>query len=489
MTMYAVNLTLERNETSDNLEISSNMIYCDMLCMGDTSETLEKNGNLAFNIDVNSLQKLNINKSKHSNELIVTRNESTLQKFCDLCKRINLDPLHMYSLPIAVIFMSKSKHGKAIVNAYAKCVGCEDVVELLDTDGEDTQKQISLCEGVFNSMSDWLHLLPYLEIQASNSTAVLYAEHNQIVQRMIEALYEANLRPHASQKLNMLQLSLLALLYTSPRCTPAGKMLEKLHADISEHGPEGELKCLRAMSKFKDSSDDEEAYASMLVILMRCFDVKDGFKRSVEMILRQRKIAQEQARERQTALRISRPLLRLYAEKAVQQKQHVLSQQSWNEWRTAIQFPVAAGKYLQRLLYFISTQTVQADVKAYSHWYDPILLARAKEVQVDTIDVEALLAVIGSLRLYTSNVKHLIDFRAKCLHGLNTKARQELHLCQVLQLYIACFQHESVWEQCWKHILPIMNHTISSACKEFRQKYPYEVTEVVHNLGRCMLQE
>ena len=461
-----------------------------MLCMAESSEALATSGSSAFDINIGSLHKLNITKPKHTNnDLIVTRNESTLQKFCDLCKRINLDPLHPHSLPIAIIFMSKSKHGKAIVHTYAKCVGCEDVISLLDTDGEDAQRQLSLCEGVFNSMSDWLHLLPYLEIQTTTSSAVLYAEHNPIVQRMTEALCEANLRPHTSKKLSMSQLSLLALLYTSPRCTPAGKMLEKLHADISEQGPDGELKCLRAMSKFKDSVDDEEAYAGMLVVLMRCFDIKDGFKRSVEMILRQRKIAQEQAQERKTALRSNRPLLRVYAEKAVQQKQHVLSQRSWHEWRTAIQFPVTASSHLQRLLYFICTQTEKADVQSYAHWYDPMLLARSKEVQVDTIDVEAILAVINSLRLYTSNIKHLIDFRAKCLHGLNAKARHELHLCQVLQLYIACFQHESVWEQCWKHILPIMNHTISSACKEFRQKYPYEVTEVVHNLGRCMLQE
>ena len=100
-----------------------------------------------------------------------------------------------------------------------------------------------------------------------------------------------------------------------------------------------------------------------------------------------------------------------------------------------------------------------------------------------------LLIVIDSLRLYTSNIKHLIDFRSRCLQGLNARARQELHLTKVLQLYIACFQHESVWEQCWKYILPNMNHTISCACRDFRAQYPYEVTQVVENLVRCMLVE
>lgn len=444
--------------------------------------------NMVFDIGVGSLSKLACmgHTQRNTSSLVVSKHESTLRKFCDVCKRINLDPVHAEALPLVIIFMSKSKHCAAIVEAYASCHDCAEVLPLLDVKGTDVQKH---CETLLSSMSDWLVLLQHLQVHTARDAALMHADSNPIMQRMQSALGEANFCAANGKGLTQLQLSLLALLYTSPRCTPAGKMLENLYTEVSEHGPDAELRCLRAMGKFKDTVDDEDAYAQMFLLLMRCFAVREGFKRSVESVVRQRKQELDEARERQNGAKSVRPLLRLYAEKAVQQQQCVLSQQSWQEWRNRIQFPVTTSSHLQRLLYFICTQTHKAEEAAYSKWYDASLLMRAREVTVDHIDVHALLAVIDSVRLYSSNIKHLIDFRAKCLHGLNAKARQELHLSKVLQLYIACFQHESVWEQCWKHVLPVMNHTISSACRDFRARYPYEVTEVVHNLGRCMLQE
>jgi hypothetical protein len=441
-----------------------------------------------FDVGVGSLSKLNIvrHKQQTTPSWVISKHDSTLRKFCDVCKRINLDPMHTEALPLVIIFMSKSKHCAAIVEAYASCHDCGDVLALLDVKSADVQKH---CETLLSSMSDWLILLQHLQVHPAQHAALVHADSNPIMQRMQSALREANFCAVPSKSLTQLQLSLLALLYTSPRCTPAGKMLENLYTEVSEHGPDAELRCLRAMAKFKDTVDDEDAYAQMFLLLMRCFAVHEGFKRSVESVVRQRKQELDEARDRQNASKSVRPLLRVYAEKAVQQQQRVLSQQSWQEWRNQIQFPVTTSSHLQRLLYFICTQTERADETAYAKWYDASLLSRAREIAVDHIDVHALLAVIDSVRLYSSNIKHLIDFRAKCLHGLNAKARQELHLSRVLQLYIACFQHESVWEQCWKHVLPVMNHTISSACRDFRTRYPYEVTEVVHNLGRCMLQE
>ena len=482
-----------------NLTIVEYMIYCSMLCMASrlrSQQTTELSDNQAvFDINVGSLDKLLQNKCLHANkktDLIVTRNDGTLLKFCDVCKCLNLDPLHAQALPIVVLFMSKSKHCAQIVQAYCSTVEANDMESLLamlDIQGEQSQIVQKQCEAKCNNMSDWLQLLKFLRISAPNTAALVFAESNPTVQRMQKALAEANFYATADKKLTQTQVALWALLYTSLRCTPAGKMLEKLHADVTEQGPDSELKCLRTLGMFKDNVDDENAYAKTLVVVMCCFTVAEGFERSVASVLRQTKKDQEESKLQGTALRSTRPLLRTYAENAIQQRHLIISQRSWEEWRDEILFSVTTSKYLQKLLYFICAQPVQADIESYQMWYNEKLLARAAEVKINTIDLQAILAVIDSLRLYTSNIKHLIDFRAKCLHGINAKMRQELHLTQVLQLYIACFQHESVWEQCWKHILPVMNHTISVACKEFRAKYPYEVTEVVQNLGRCMLQE
>jgi hypothetical protein len=63
--------------------------------------------------------------------------------------------------------------------------------------------------------------------------------------------------------------------------------------------------------------------------------------------------------------------------------------------------------------------------------------------------------------------------------------RQTLTLPVVFQLYVACWQHPSIREQCWRSIIPVSNFAITSRCNEFRQKYAYEQLSVLQTLLYC----
>ena len=147
---------------------------------------------------------------------------------------------------------------------------------------------------------------------------------------------------------------------------------------------------------------------------------------------------------------------------------------------------------MQRLLYFFCVQPVAPNLAVYEKLYTQELCARSKTVSIDAIDVSALKMVIDSLRQYTSNMKVLIDFSARCLQGINEHRRQKLSLVQVLQLYVACYQHDSVWKELWRHVLepvPVLNHTIVSDCAVFRATHAYEATAVAENLVRSLVDE
>jgi len=105
--------------------------------------------------------------------------------------------------------------------------------------------------------------------------------------------------------------------------------------------------------------------------------------------------------------------------------------------------------------------------------------------ELSTIDIAPINAVIASLRLYTNNIKHLIDFRVHCLKGLNVKARQSLSQAQILQLYICCYQHASIRDRCWRAVLPVLNHSIQRACVLFRAKFAFEFKAVVRSVIFC----
>jgi hypothetical protein len=102
---------------------------------------------------------------------------------------------------------------------------------------------------------------------------------------------------------------------------------------------------------------------------------------------------------------------------------------------------------MQQLLYFFCVQVVQPPQTVYEGLYTPGLCQRAQSIPINVIDVSVLKMVVDSLRLYSSKLKPLINFSVRCLQGINQQLRQKLSLVQVLQIYIACYQHESVWKE------------------------------------------
>ena len=262
-------------------------------------------------------------------------------------------------------------------------------------------------------------------------------------------------------------------------------MLEHFYTSVNTDARDVELRCLRAITHFKDTMDDEDAYTNMLPLMMRCFEVDETFFRGIDSVLRKG----SQIESTTNNVLKTRPCLQAYAKQAVKQRREIVSDQSFYNWKTQVSFSVTTSTHLQKLLYFIHSQQMSPTIEKYSRLYDKAVLQRAEGKMIDNVDIRIILHVIDSLRCYENNIKHLIDFRTKCLIGLNIKTRQELDLITILKLYIACYQHESIWEECWKHIIPVMNHTIATACKNFRTTYPFEIDEVLQNLIKCILND
>jgi len=456
-----------------------------------------------FTVDIQALQSLRRARPQErraTSELLVTNNSAVLGKFCDVCKRLNLDPLHAEALPCVVLLMSKNKHCVQMTRAYAELAGCEDALQAVDTERESI---VASCDQLLSSMGDWLTLFSYLPLRswdaqdAAQRTAraalLQELEASPVHKRMQAALAEAHVTaggPAAHQQRTPFEVALLALLYLSPRCTPAGKMLERLYTDICEKARDAELRCLRAMTSFRDTMDDEEATTRAMPLVMRCFSVAPDFLRSVAAVLRKRMLEIELSDQQRAGA--GRATLRAFAAQAGLQKRALGAQVSWRTWVQSVSFPVNTSSHMQRLLYFFCVQAVPPSPAVYESLYTPELCRRAREVPVDALDVSALKMVVDSLRLYSSNMRPLIDFSAKCLQGINQQRRQQLSLVQVLQLYIACYQHESVWKELWAHVLqpaPVMNHTIASDCAAFRAAHPYEATAVAENLVRSLVDE
>jgi hypothetical protein len=454
-----------------------------------------------FDVDKDSLQNFSTMKfaSRESTRecLLKTSNTSVLLKFCDVCKSMNLDPMNPHSLHIVIIYMSKSKHCEDIAKKYTNIQGCPEVIENMDVPEHDSPFQANY-ERMLNSMGDWITLFSYMELQLHAKkdfkiqSVVNELERNTVVQRMIVSLTDANVKSGGNlpqHKIDSLETAILALLYLSPRSTPAGKMLERLYTDINENPRDAELRCLRAMTSFKDTMDDENAYTDAMQLVLRSFTTKEDFLRSIAAVLRKRIADTNDNVSDNSVCKPPRPMLRTYVQQAMSNKQKSISQDSWIKWQLGVNFLKATGSHLQRLLYFISVQNGRATREIYECYYTSDICDRSSQIKVDVIDASAIIMVIDSLRLYLSNIRNLIDFSASCLRGVNQKMRQSISLVQILQLYIAVFQHESIWKECWKHILDVMNHTIMTDVKRFREGNQFEIDAVVKNLVHSLVED
>jgi hypothetical protein len=429
-------------------------------------------------------------------DLLQTSHTSVLLKFCDVCKYLNIDPLHEQALPVVVIFMCKSKHCADMALAYLQNCGCEELLEHVEI--KDANQQ-SNCDQMLSNMGDWLALFSFFELvehdpnSATSQKLARDMEGNSMLRRMQTSLADAQVMPAGDlpkQRISMHHTAVLAFLYMSPRKTPSGKMLEMLYTEINNTARDAELRCLRAMTAFKDTMDDEVAYTQTLPLVLRSMCVRKDFTKSIEAVLR-KQILDAEGMRLDVMQHSTRPLLRTYAQNSLVKEKTRLTSLSWQTWRDSLCFPPTTSSQMQLILYFISAQSKPVDRTLYESFYTKDMCDKAASNTLDSIDAIAIIRVIDSIRVYNNKIKHLIDFSSKCLQGINQKARDLLSIVQVLKLYIASRQHESILWQCWRKFMPTVNntviapnHTIIDNVTSFvnNPKNPYDVDSVVLNL-------
>lgn len=444
--------------------------------------------NEAFNVSDDALSSLLSKKSDaQETKLMMNKNILCVNKFCEVAQLLNVDPMHKWALHMVIILMCKNSNPIAVARRFGEEMQCADCIQGIDESKEIYSRCASLC----STMSDWVTLFQFLEIniqsdslhaldEFSDTKKLLYSiGKNHCLKRMSHALVTAQV---AGEHITPTETALLAFLYISPRTTPAGHMLERLYCGINSNARDTELRCLRVLSIFNDSADIESGFAETMSLVMRCFKVKDTFSRLVENVLRQQKEV-----VKVEAVKTIRPLLRSLAAAAVHNRIRKVSNDSWSNWRNTVNFPITTSMYVQKLLYFICIQPVQPAPEEFHHLFHSDILKRASKIRVDLIDVDCVFDVMRNLRKYNGEISCLIDFRHKCLFGVNEKIRQEISLTQVTQLYISIYQHPSIIESCWRMVLPVFNHTIRNNINEFKKKNEYQVSQIVRNLVQNIL--
>lgn len=404
--------------------------------------------------------------------------QETLQKYIKVCEKLNIDPIGPYSLKQVILFFSKSPNAICLAHS---------MFDDEQNDIDEWQDVLEEKSTIFNSINDWCCLFQYLDSHITASFqqfSETHAEHEcslQQLQLCIQTLQKFKLVESLSTDVSF---AMKVFVYMSPDDTPASTMLERLVASLQPHHPDIEMRSLRVSSALMDQNLTQQERDVTLQFALVNMVIKPEFFTDVN---KTRHIMELDTSAFQREFEThKRPQLRRIVKTVVKQSHGY--KYTMSSWISACLFSAGMSKHLQALLYFMMVQPCQFDANVFEDNFPPHVQKRIASLpKIDEIDLDAIVTTIQSIRVYRHNVKHLIDFRAETLHGMSATTRKQITMPMAMQLYVCCFQHPSVWQQCWSCISPdkTINHSTIELCQRFRAKYKYEAEAVVNTLTWC----
>lgn len=426
-----------------------------------------------FELDSEKIDKLVSGSLMESPNLITDKDtlqrelcRQTLRKFCKLCKNINFDPLHPQAISVVTQMMSKAQDPFETTQKFLQLIGFEGEFMTYDA---DTKKQ---CDAVMPSVTDWINLFGFVDPESFLASEEM--ENSEYFDLITNSAKETELM--ISDRI-VLQI----LLYMSPRNIPSPVMLERLMCLQGASENNLELRCLRCVSSIYNKNMPESKQQALLFQMFFNLRPMLSFKTEITTILRE----EIESESLNNVVKSKRKLLRDIVSdihKASLQN----SSQTFEAWTISQRFSVTTSTHLQRVLYFIHAQQgVKCPENVYAQFFPQEILLRAANSKIEQIDSSAIIAVIKSIRVYKHDIADLLDFRCSCLLGLSLTARSKISLPGLLQLYVSCFQHDSIWEECWKSIVPVMNHTIEMSRRDFLKSHCMCIESVVRCVISC----
>jgi len=419
------------------------------------------------------------NQFNEKNEVFQSIQRGALIKFYTVCRGVNIDPLCAHSLCVVAILMSRYRDRVSIAQDYVTShAGCADMQ--VDWDSAASVENMS---GKFSAISDWVTLFEYMQPVVSEDMLEEIA-NDPLIAGFAKSMHVGGL---STQYVSSVPLSMSCIMYMLPLDTPSSKMLERLLVTLDNNCKDIEVKSLRTVTHFMDQANDHGVAATTFRLVMNNMVPRQAFTADMlSVVEEQARLDQSTREESESSANVGRFRLREFVRQV--HREGVLEYtQTFSSWCATQRFTATTGYNVQLLLYFISVQEKAVDLTDYAGYFTRGLVDRLKLQRPESIDADAVITVIKSLRVYHQNIDSLLDFRTQCLGGFNITVQRKLSLSQVLQLYVCTFQHPSIRDRCWKSIVQTLNHTIATACEKFRNKNQYEVGHVIDSFIRCQV--
>lgn len=394
--------------------------------------------------------------------------KSFLRKYTQLCRHFNVDCFDSFSIHQIIILCSKVGDKQELLQKFCHAVGAS-----CNADHKADQ------QNVFASERDWLNLLMFCTFELENDVSEKYV-NTKCVLTMKSCLTQAKLGSGYEISPRVILACIVSMCLENTKNSLMMKHVLNLYSLKDENSQlhDIDFKTLGVVASFFDTVVDQHSLGESLLVSLICMKISHSFIDDLRLVSRQWEMeVQHQKSLSQT--RQTRFQLRVYVEHLAHNTDLEYNT-SFSNWSSVQNFSNLTTVRRQELLYFFLAQ-----VSGKEQCCD--FLTEQEKVKLNasklaTIDASCLVRVIHSIRVYNFKIESLLDFRTQCLQGLSMLQRKKLSLAEVAQLYVCCWQHPSVREECWKSVVSMWNHTVATSCEKFRQNREFELSSVIQLL-------
>ena len=150
------------------------------------------------------------------------------------------------------------------------------------------------------------------------------------------------------------------------------------------------------------------------------------------------------------------------------------------------QFPTTLSEKIKAKLYFMACQTRWS-------WREQLgcivencgqLLDKVAAHPVAVPDVEVIVRVIEGVSMDgMPPFVEMTEFRRLCFSGFPVSHVQRMPLAQILKLYVAAYQPENIWKECWKAVVGVISNQIIQDVERFVSERPFAVGDVMRHVA------
>lgn len=91
---------------------------------------------------------------------------------------------------------------------------------------------------------------------------------------------------------------------------------------------------------------------------------------------------------------------------------------------------------------------------------------------IENPDVKTINEAISKIKYTQAPFTQLSQFYEQCFRSIAFARKNAISLSTIMQLYVAIYQNQKIWQDCWTYIFPVKNAQVVRDIETFRQKNP-----------------